>query len=71
MISGNQECSTMVIITHPLNTLKVEGLPSQASAAQDGSRNQDKTSDSCSANSQTFNGAHDRLAQEVSEAGTV
>ena len=39
------------------------------SAAQDGSRNQDKTSDSCSANSQTFNGAHDRLVKRSVRQG--
>ena len=68
MISGNQECSTVVIITHPFNTLKVEGLPLFLLLKTEVGTGDNK-SDSCSANPQTFNGAHDRLVKRSVRQG--
>lgn len=68
MISGNQECSTVVIITHPFNTLKVEGTPLFLLLKMEVGTG-DKKSDSCSANPQTFNGAHDRLVKRSVRQG--
>ena len=68
MISGNQECSTVVIITHPFNTLKVEGIPLFLLLKIEVGTGDNK-SDSCSANPQTFNGAHDRLVKRSVRQG--